>query len=518
MLRPFRYRQAGGGDPLNTLCFEFPEGARVIFENGESFIEFTTARAYFNDDVENAFETEGGATRRLPLGEIPQTTFAWIFSLDAAKGVRFDLWGLVPIVWYGGSMSESGLTAARLRLPSSILPLPPNNVAEATRYEDSDSGVSLTLVYHGMFQIADGPTVLVSKKNPLTLKIEPDGTFSLSAPVEVSFESGAKFKGWLGFADPFYQFTFRATGITIPLLASLAGSLPEDPRACIAQESPTNAQLSQAALCLDAYKKSYRAFGATASAEIPEEEGDNAALFATATGATVTNLINAWGFRMAAGGHAIIDGEETGILKKLVGQTGDSAIASGDLPLISEHLAALIQAQVGLESALLQGAAADDVNALSDEISEALAKANGAAIAAAESPEALKTLGSLDVLLTNFSKMHLLLLEAQEKGLEINLQPAFVAAMKRAIERAVADRIFALGVLPGVYQAPPDSPIQSMNRFLLQKHVSEFVTIYSRIAVIELFDVVIAQFPFFEAANQLMLRQQECCKRARTSK
>ncbi|MDA0811043.1 MAG: hypothetical protein O3C21_01425, partial [Verrucomicrobia bacterium] len=505
-LSPFLYRQAGGGDPLNTLTFEFPNGASVLFTKGESFIEFGQARAYFNNDVTSAFVTRGGAGRLLPLGDIPQSTFASIFGLNPLDGIPFKLWGLVPIVWTGGVLTEFQIRGAQLRIPKETLPLPPFSIADATRYLDGEEGPALTLAYHGSFQIPGGPTVRVAENNPLTLTIRPDDTYALSAAVEVEFDNGARFKGWLSFDDPVYQFTIRATGITIPLLSSLADTLPDNPAACIAQQTLTNAQLSQAALCLESFRKTYTNFSITASAELPLAVNDDSPTFAPTTGATVTSLINAWGFRMAAVANTVVDVTEIAALKKLLEQLGQSAIDSGELPLVTEHVSALIRAKIGLELARRNGG---NVTSLTTELNEALAKANTAAVTIADSSDAIATVDALDRVLEHLADTATAIEEAQGQGIGITLQPELLGAMKKVIERAVADRVTALGVQPGVFIGAASSPINQMNRHLARKKVSEFVRIFRHVAIAEKFGISLAGFPFLEGASQLMHRHQD---------
>ena len=264
-LLPFEYRPMGHlslGRQLG-LNIRFPDGANLIETAQGSRLVFQKAVGQFGEDAPlrfpEALSVDSNTTRQLPIGSLSISDIATAFAKEAVNGLSLIAYRNVRLQWLEGELGPQGIKRGRFSVQVSNFPLGGGSISNLDTVVSFDSTRGIQIPFAGTFQLPAGvgshATIQAGEQRPIVLTIRPDGKMALSGPVAVEFPEGPKFRASLALEDTFYAFEIAADGVRIPMLASMAETLPADPAACIVNQS-----IEFTKDCLEAHQKAYATF------------------------------------------------------------------------------------------------------------------------------------------------------------------------------------------------------------------------------------------------------------------
>lgn len=363
LLEAFRYFP-NGTDSLNPLLyFDFPAGAEIAQIDGRKHIVFDQGSLVLGTAPDEPFALGTGS---LPIGPLHFDDLEALLGTAIADGVPLTLWGTQALLWTGGHLPNTQDAPQFLEEePASftlLTPTPIPSIAPDTSYiqltpreeptPDDPAEPLYQRSWYGTFSFPGTKLSLsATRKNPIFLRLQPDGSFTLRGAVQVNLPNGGKVKGALHFAHPRYTIQIGAESVEIPALASLVQLLPDDPESCLPNTATPNAQeLDNLQACLNAYRLAFQTFALAANKNIfddPDDSDDEG--FFTTEANLATTVVDAWGHSLAAQIQNNINAQ----LEPLTGQRlaelfrthAQTATASGDPADIAEMLATLARIQ-----------------------------------------------------------------------------------------------------------------------------------------------------------------------------
>ncbi|MBI1842498.1 MAG: hypothetical protein HYR88_16795, partial [Verrucomicrobia bacterium] len=463
----FEFRPGGrsGAGAGAGLALRFPQGARVVEQSGQQFLEFTSATSLFGPgsplQLKTALNKSGGSTKRIPMGNLSVADILTAFDLPPESGLELVLFGQFHITLKSGIFADGRLKQARFSVSLGGLPLPGVSGDYPEFSLDLPPTDGVRIPFYGDFTLPDGsaspPTLSIPPKHPMWLVIKPDGLPSLTGRADLRFPDGPSFSVDLGIDDPVYSLQMVATGVHVPLIGSLAALLPSAPESCL-PSNPTAAQLASARQCLARYDCAYVNFSASAVGAGPASDPSSPPDSPPEEFGTTTSVLDAWSYSALAATEARLP---LAPLKDLLRQTGRSATAGRDLSQVVCNQLALTRARQAMSAGAFDGDSAARA-----ELDAALAEAGAAAIRSADSSEAAQNLPNLIAAARCVLEVQAILQSIDNSRLD----PALSAALSRLFKRFAADETDRLGVVRDVFAPAEGGPIGSMNRFVaLQK-------------------------------------------------
>ncbi len=458
-LARFEFRPEGRS-PLGIgqgFFLRFPNGARQVSLNGQSYLEFTNVTLGFGPrspfQLASALTLVTNVPQRLPMGPVEIATLAGWFG--STNGLDLKVFGKFPLRLVSGTLEEGGLRRAQFRLNIPNLPLPQNSGRYDGLTVELQDNRTLRIPFYGEFTLPDGspfaPKASIAADRPVWLELRANGEVALGGRAEVSFPDGPKMMVDFGLDDPVYQLQFVAQGLHWSLLSSLADLLPQPP----AVPNVTNATLlngpAKALRCLDTAYLNFTAAAAGAPpADVQALPGLPPAPSALAGPASV---LQAWSCLAEVTPGPVLALAELG---DLFTQSGQSAQAGRNLESVICVHVALQRAKVAASAAAASGFSLDPASqaALDNNLNLSVA----AAIRAAQSSDAVSSLRSMKEVAACLLELKALL---QQIGSP--LDASLDAALASLLQRFATDYVARLGVQSNVFN-PPGSIIAAMSR------------------------------------------------------
>ncbi|MEZ5303159.1 MAG: choice-of-anchor D domain-containing protein [Verrucomicrobiales bacterium] len=476
-LSPFSYLPDGNGgrSPAHALRIDFPDGAAMVEEGGERFLEARRFVIGFGADspvqivvpdgsgpaAGSALSARGievalpeGETARLPVGELPFATLGALLGLAPGEGIRLRVHDAAELEWTGGVFTAGGIRGGSFRLIETALDLPAGLGGYLDAVTDLLSGAPVRLPLFGEIPFGPKARLLVTKAAPLVLEIQPGGSIGLRGPATLEMEGGVRLAAEVFLDDPTYCLTLRAGGLEIPLLASLADLLPADPASCIPGGFDAVA-LDEATDCLRAHERAYRLFIAAARGVRPDAPGDSV-IAGVPTAADLTGAAaEAWASLAAADLAGSVPLQP---LRDAIDDLSQKAQNGANHP--AETLEAA--ARISELAKVVEGIVLSGTGDLEARLAAALADAKPAVLRALDDPRVLskETLGDMLVALTSAF---------------FDADPDYAEAARRLIVRAVTREAVALGIEPGATD-PAGNPV------LAEMNIYEALKVIGRLA------------------------------------
>ena len=463
-LLPFEYRPTGrrmqGGDA--GFFIRFPEGARLLADNGGDRLEFSSAYAGFGDRSPLRFEEpllrEGAGTASLALGPISLGTLREVFSVDAEGGFPVRAFDAFKLSWVEGVLTDDGIEDAMFLWRSDKYPMPRDpEQTQGFRFDwDREEGLRIPLA--GSFVLPDSSAnpvgVSVPASDPLWVTLRPGGQISLQGRVQGELPGGGRFSGRMRLDDPVYEVTFAAERARFDLLGGLADTLPPDPAQCLAIPSE-NLVFD----CLESHWEAYRNF----LAELGHGEGP--------TGGFVGSVLRAQAHSVRAGAAAV-----TGLSAELARLERGGLATARDLETAVETVESIL----GLLTAAEENAEDPTVPlTLREELNRAISDAV-LLIREDETPRSRdKMLRVTEAIL----RAEALAQTLDEGGLDLLYED--LPELYAVFLRHWSDR---LGVKTSVWEPDENPVIAEMNRFVALEHISDLGEIIDSLVALSLFD------------------------------
>ncbi|MDA1272748.1 MAG: thrombospondin type 3 repeat-containing protein [Verrucomicrobia bacterium] len=458
--------------------------------------------------LERSLIYNGPATKALSVGSLSLSELAAVFNFEESVGLAVNLFGRFPLRWLGGVIEDGGIRGAQFDFRSTGLPLPGVSAAYSGFAIDFSRAQGVRIPFHGEFSLTDGtasPLLLrVPRQRPLWLELRPNGSVSLGGRAEASFPNGGKFLVDLLLDDPTYHLQIFGRNLHVSALSGLADLLPANPAVCL-QNQTTDAQLTVATRCLEAFARAYSNFHASVRAASTFEGQGGTEVFAPPSPFdTASSVLQAWGFSALAPTtqNLPLDG-----IQDLLDQMGRAASGAAALPGVLQYRLALKRAKLAVEQGGLAGGAE-----ARGRLEQALEEAEAAAIARAGDPETLRSLACLHQAMR-------LLLETDGLRAQLNEPPgtlmtsAIPNLLKRFMRRFTSD----LNVSAGSFLPDTNPVIQEMNRFVAFDTLNQLFEILSDAALMGVtgpFDAPVAELlaqlalRLHTLANEALLRAE----------
>ena len=480
-LGPFAYRLGGGG-ALGSgadLALHFPAGATLLTENGQQFIEFTSATLVAGPDSPfqlNAPLASANATpRRLRLQPPDTLTVAQLETVlgrAAGSGLPLRLFDRFELTLVAGSLGAEGLLAPVFAPVGENLPaLPALSTAIAGLRVDFSDPDQLRLPFSGEWTLPDASAtparLRVPAANPLWLTLRRDGSVALDGRAELLLRPTVEAAPTLRLRvdvrldDPIYHLQISTDAVEVPLIDTLADLLPSPPASV--NLSALDAETAR----LTALARAYRNFSAAAAAAAPIPT-DDAALAAPVAAApddatTLGSLLDAWGESARATALGTLGGSTLAALQDFAAQLARAGASASDLDSVLRYRLAAARAR----AALGQGA-------LNPALDAALTDLEAAALARASAPTALATLADLRATLATLVEtraFYQLIGRPEPASLD--------AACLRALDTFLADLCRGSGVVAGQFTPPAGSPVAALGRFAAYQRLRDLLDVFA---------------------------------------
>lgn len=472
-LPPFEFRPAGRSAIGNGqgLFLRFPSGARLLTNVTPAQIQFTRVVAGFGARSPLQFRTGPGHQLERNSGSLAQLTTG---PLDLGELLRLQWGGLeggsflpvtlfgFPLNWQAGVVVDGGLVGARFALVDQGLPLPGLTGAYPDLVFDLSNASGIQLPLQGSFRLGtEGPQISIPVRSPAWLGLRPDGSVYFKGQVTVEFpNSGPKFGGQLSLSPPHYQVQFEATGLTLPLLASLGQAIPTPSCLPVPPAAPPadGGALDTAAVCLERFDRALRKlhvalapFDSTplpaGASPAPLEEG-------------VAAVLEAWSQAKLSTASLT----PPAAMGQIFEQAGRSAAAAPDLHGVLATRLALERAR---KAGLRDGASA--------EFDQALSTAIGAVVSRSRAETALGSLAS-------FKESLGFLLEA-EQLIQLSGTALSDTSLQEAIpvlaNRQLTQLSQSLGVQPGIFRSVQNPELARLDAFQTLDTLAQLVEVIS---------------------------------------
>lgn len=505
-LTPFVYVPGDGGGPAPESAAQlvFPEGAKVMEEDGRTFFEFRSLQFRFGRQAALQIAAGGPATLRaarparagtgplaagatpsdtlsvelpegqsgrLPLGPVTVAQLEQAFGLPAGTGLPVKLFERFPLRLLSGTLKDDGIHGVNWGLAQLGLPLPPFT-------GDWGKGVfNLLTKGEGKFPLYgeiplkgfgdDAPTLRVAKRRPLVLTLRADGEVALEGPACLEFPNGAKFCVGVRLDDPKYCLSLRAEGLTVPLLDSLADLLPAGAGACIPNAS-TDANLDAAEACLLQLRRAYDQFAQAALTVRPDRPDDAGALFPPETVNAFSAITDAW---VASALTPAVQTLPVQQVRDLAGHLGQSARGAADAQTAIHYLAALASLRAAIDTyAAKTPPNGNEIPEVRAQLDAAIREAVAAVEERSKDPEAISSLASARAALEGLRQVRKLAgTFAADQLTKLN------RARDRLVDGFWAKFTGALGIRPDVFNHDDNPVVDRLNRFAALETVAQAV-------------------------------------------
>ncbi|MBS0658732.1 MAG: choice-of-anchor D domain-containing protein [Verrucomicrobia bacterium] len=462
---------AGGGGALGTgadLVLRFPNGARVVTQGTQKFLEFNQVSAAFG--AESPFEIaqnppiiqRGGSRpspqalltpRQLPIGALTVSDLLTALDLPATDGLPVRIFQRFETRLRAGSLLPEGWVAPQFEFDPAKFPgLPTLSAIYQGLVLDLSDPRAVRIPFHGEIPLTDGtpnpPVLRVPAENPLWLTLRAEGSVALEGRAEVSIPAtGLRIRVGVRLDDPNYRLRVSADTPEVALIDQLAPRLPAPPA------SVNAAQLDAESARLAALQRAVRHFTAAAlgGAPTPTTSAGLAAQvpFAPPTEIPVlAHLLEAWTESAASGGLGTIEPAPLLALQNFARQLALAGGAARDLRAIASDLAAVVRARQILASATLQPA-----------LDSALADLEAAAIARASEPAGTATLTDLVATLRALAEA-----KAAYQAIGRTFPVTLLAGLDRLVNDLLAARARSLGVTASAYAPLAGGPVAALGR------------------------------------------------------
>lgn len=462
---------AGGGGALGTggdLVLRFPNGARIVTQGSQKFIEFDQANAVFGPDSPFEFAADppvlqrgGGrplpqgalSLRQLPIGPLTVAEVLAALDLPPADGLPIRIFQRFEARLRAGSLLPEGWAAPQFEFDAAKFPgLPTLSAIYQGLVLDLSDPRAVRIPFHGEIPLTDGtanpPVLRVTAENPLWLTLRSDGSVALEGRAEVAIPAtGLRVRVAVRLDDPNYRLRVSADTPESALIDQLAPRLPTPP------VSVNQSQLDTEAARLAAFQSAFRHFSAAAlgGAPMPPTVGGLTAQapFAPPTEVPIlAHLLEAWTDSAATGGLGTIEPAPLTALQNFARQLALAGGGARDLRAIAADLAAVVRARQILAPA-----------ALFPPLDSALADLETAIIARAAEPDGTATLADLVATLRSLADARVAYL-AIGRTFPVTL----LAGLDHLLNDLLAARARSFGVTASAYAPLPGSPVAALGR------------------------------------------------------
>ncbi|MBE7503425.1 MAG: choice-of-anchor D domain-containing protein [Verrucomicrobiales bacterium] len=508
-LTPFVYvpDHRGGALPAASPQLVFPEGGRLVQQNGQRYVEYRSLRFRFSraSALQLALPTPSvpgaaGLTRSgarfaapgstaadflaidlpegqsalLPLGPLTVAQLESAFGLAPGTGLPVKLFDRFPLRLVEGLIKDHGIEGARWALDQLGLPLPDFTGDWVGGLFDLAAGECGRFPLYGEFPLPElgeiNATLKTTREKPLVLRLCPDGEMALSGPAALEFSNGARLTVDVTLDDPVYRLRLAAESVTLPVAGALALVLPDNPENCL-PPGATDAELDVAASCLHSFRRAYLRFAQTAVAGRPNDAPSLNQPEPPSALDTAGAIAEAWA---ASALTPLLTALPLEPMRELARNLGRSASGASDFKSAADSLRELVRLKAALDAYATQQLAGNDpaLPDLQDEIDAALEEATAAAIARSRDPEALSSLECLRSALTTLVDVWALR-QLLGNDNEAGLQTAIHELVTTYYTRFVA----SLGIAPGEFNHANNPVIAGLNRFTALEHVRTLVSL-----------------------------------------
>jgi photosystem II stability/assembly factor-like uncharacterized protein len=517
-LTPFVYvpGHRGGALPAASPRLVFPEGGRIVEQNGQSYVEYQSLRFRFSRDSALqlalpaalvsgatglarpgarlaapgssatdilAIDLPAGQSALLPLGPLTVAQLESAFGLAPGTGLPVKLFDRFPLRLVEGLVKDHGIEGARWALDQLGLPLPDFTGDWVGGLFDLAAGDCGRFPLYGEIPLPElgevNATLKTTREKPLVLRLCPDGEMALSGPATLEFSNGARLTVEVTLDDPVYRLRLAAESVTVPVAGALALVLPDNPEACLSP-GPTDAELDVAATCLRSFRRAYLRFAQTAVAGRPNDAPSLNQTDPPSALDTAGAIAEAWA---ASALTPLLTALPLEPMRELARNLGRSASGASDFKSAADSLRELVRLKAALDAYAGQQLAGNDpaLPGLQDEIDAALEEATAAAIARSRDPEALSSLECLRSALTALVDVWGLrqwLGNDNEAGLQTAIHELVTAYYTRFVA--------SLGIVPGEFNHANNPVLAGMNRFTALEHVRTLISLLGDGAVLGL--------------------------------
>jgi photosystem II stability/assembly factor-like uncharacterized protein len=503
-LTPFVYvpDNRGGAAPAASAQLVFPEGAKVVEQGGQTYLEYRSLQFRFGrqsalqiaasappaqrtarlaregarlaaagSTATDALSVElpEGQSARLPLGPLTVAQLEEAFGLAAGSGIPVKLFDRFPLRLLSGTLKDDGIHGANWGLDQLGLPLPPFTGDWAGSVFDLLTTGEGKFPLYGEIPLKglgdDAPTLSVAKKRPLVLTLRADGEVALEGPACLAFPSGVKFCVGVTLDDPKYCLSLRAEGLTVPLIDSLADLLPSNPASCIPNVS-TDANLDAAEACLLEFRRAYDQFAQAALTVRPDATEDAGALFPPETINALSAIADAW---VASALTPVVQTLPVQELRNLPSHLGQAARGASDSRTAARYLATLARLRAAVNTyAEKTPPNGDEIPAVRAQLDAAIGEAVAAVDERSKEPDSISSLAATTAILEDLR---------QVRDLADTFTPDQLTKINAARDRIVdgfwAKFTSALGIRANVFNHDDNPVVNALNRFTAQETVGQ---------------------------------------------
>jgi hypothetical protein len=464
-LSPFQFRP--GGRSLvgagQGIAIAFPQGARILTNDGAVMIEFSTATASFGPNSAFQFATNlsivNASPRQIPIANLDVATLAAAFGLPPAGGLPVVLFGRFPILLMSGIFQDTGLRGGRISLPGLALPMPGLSGTYPDFVIDITPKGGLRIPFAGQFAMPDKsdfpPTLTIATNRPVWVEFKPGGEIALGGRADLAFSNGPSFTVDFGFDDPHYYLQMAATGVHLPLLSSLADLLPSAPTV---PNTTVASQLDAARAQLGCFDSAMLNFNAASAGAAPASF-DNLTSAPAQAANTAASVLEAWGYAGNCGG-----GFSLTSLSGAFNHASQVAASANDLKGALEQRCALFDIKVD--------AASGNISGDTSELDAAISATADAVVAHAGAADAVDSLTNLVQVMTC-----LLEIEKARQQIGLTLDPRINPAMQGALEQFLDGFTASLGVQAGVFTPQSGTTLGSLNQYAALTDLQELVAV-----------------------------------------
>ncbi|MHC1764756.1 MAG: hypothetical protein AB9869_10715 [Verrucomicrobiia bacterium] len=536
-LMPFVYLPGdeGGASAETHAQFVFPEGGRLVEQNGQTLVEYRSLQFRFGASSPLQVAVPGGTAQNrsllsrwlaaaqpgagnllqdvlsvnlpdgqtglLPLGAMSVAQLEQAFNLPAGSGIPVKLFDRFPLRLLEGVLDDTGISGAQWGLDELGLPLPPFTGDWADGVFDLVQGKCGRFPVYGEIPLDNFEAGLAklrtSKEKPLVLELCPSGEISLKGPATLEFENGVRLTVSVILDDPLYRLQVQAENLVVPVAGALALVLPNNPENCL-PTGASDADLDAAEVCLQSFRRAYFRFAQAAVAGRPIDAPSLNQPEAPTSAELVTAIADAWAASVFT---PIVQALPVDQMRELARNLGRSASGATDFETASDYLRQVVRLKEALNAYAQAQQFGNDpaIPGLQQEIEAALNEATAAAIARSRDPAAISSMASMRSalkILVDIWASRQLLGNDNEAGLQ--------AAVAEVVDRFFRKLTSSLNIQPNVFDHTLNPVVAGMNRFNALDHA---VTLFDLAGEGAVLGVDVLNFPLFsEAIRQIFGR------------